>query len=113
MFFRLTKMEVQTQEKNDEIKSELREVSQRVRQLDWQNSKMEAALEAIKIDTTGLKHGQDQIRGYQAGSGDCGRIFHTRTCLTLDNELTDFYLARLLHTSKFHGSNHKVIYNSW
>jgi septal ring factor EnvC (AmiA/AmiB activator) len=67
---RLTKIEVQAQEKSDSIKSELREVSQRVRQLDWLNSKMEATLEAIKTDTNGLKHGQDQIRGLHAGSGE-------------------------------------------
>lgn len=61
---------MQTQEKSDGIKSELRDVSQRVRQLDWQSSKTEAVLEAIKIDTSGLKHGQDQIRGLQAESGE-------------------------------------------
>jgi hypothetical protein len=61
---------VQTQEKSDGIKSELRDVSQRVRQLDWQSSKMETALEAIKIDTSGLKHGQDLIRGLHDGSGE-------------------------------------------
>jgi hypothetical protein len=61
---------VQAQEKSDSIKSELRDISQRVRQLDWQSSKMETALEAIKIDTNGLKHGQDQIRDLHAGSGE-------------------------------------------
>jgi len=65
----LTKIEVQAQEKSDNIKSDLQDVSQRVRQLDWQSSRMEAALEAIKIDTNGLKHGQDQIRGIHAQSG--------------------------------------------
>ncbi|PSN46646.1 hypothetical protein C0J52_07086 [Blattella germanica] len=68
--YRLTKIEVQAQEKNEGIKSELREVSQRVRQLDWQNSKMEAMIEAIKLDTNGLKQGQDHIRGVQAGTGE-------------------------------------------
>jgi len=65
----LTKIEVQAQEKSDSIKSDLQDVSQRVRQLDWQSSRMEAALEAIKIDTNGLKHGQDHIRGIHAQSG--------------------------------------------
>ncbi|XP_069698247.1 angiopoietin-related protein 1-like [Periplaneta americana] len=72
--YRLTKMEVQAQEKSDTIKTELREVSQRVRQLDWQSSKIEATLEAIKLDTNGLKHGQDQIRGMQAGPEGKGSV---------------------------------------
>nr|CAD7206306.1 unnamed protein product [Timema douglasi] len=61
--YRLTKIEVQGQEKYEALRTELREVSRRAQQLDWQSSKMDASLEGIKLDTTGLKHGQDQLRG--------------------------------------------------
>ncbi|CAG2068800.1 unnamed protein product, partial [Timema podura] len=67
--YRLTKIEVQGQEKYEALRTELREVSRRAQQLDWQSSKMDASLEGIKLDTTGLKHGQDQLRGLH-GTGD-------------------------------------------
>lgn len=56
-------MEVQMQEKSDGIKTELREVSRRVQQLDWQSSKMETVLESVKLDTAGLTQGLETLRG--------------------------------------------------
>ncbi|XP_063218342.1 angiopoietin-related protein 2-like [Bacillus rossius redtenbacheri] len=61
--YRLTKLEVQTQEKHEAVRTELREVTRRVQQLDWQSSKMEGAVEGVRSDMAGLKHGQDLLRG--------------------------------------------------
>ncbi|XP_049804338.1 angiopoietin-related protein 2-like [Schistocerca nitens] len=61
--YRLTKLEVQMQEKSESVKSELREVSRRVQQLDWQSSKIDSVLESIKMDTSALNQGQEHLRG--------------------------------------------------
>ncbi|XP_067008283.2 fibrinogen-like protein 1 [Anabrus simplex] len=65
--YRLTKLEVQLQEKSDGVRTELREVTRRVQQLDWQASKMDASLEAIKLDMSGLNQGQEHLRGMLTG----------------------------------------------
>ncbi|XP_024944226.1 fibrinogen-like protein 1 isoform X2 [Cephus cinctus] len=60
--YRFTKLEVQSQERAENIRSELREISRRVQQLDWQSSKVESLLDTLKEDTTFLRQSFDQLR---------------------------------------------------
>lgn len=60
--YRLTKLEVQIQEKTDGLRSDLKEVGRRVQQLDWQSSKTESALESLKSDSSFLKQAFEHLR---------------------------------------------------
>ncbi|GLV33870.1 uncharacterized protein CBL_11246 [Carabus blaptoides fortunei] len=60
--YRLTKLEVQIQEKTEGLRTDLKEVSRRVQQLDWLSSKTESSLDTLKSDTTFLKQAVEHSR---------------------------------------------------
>lgn len=59
---RLTKLEVQVEEKLEGVRQETKEVGRRTQQLDWQSSKTEHMLDTVRSDTAFLKQTIEQLR---------------------------------------------------
>lgn len=53
---------MQIQEKTDGLRLETKEIGRRAQQLDWQSSKTDQTLDALKADTSFLKQAVEQIR---------------------------------------------------
>lgn len=65
-------MEVQLQEKTESLKQETKEIGRRAQQLDWQGTKTEQVLDALRSDTNFLKQALEHIR-----TSPCSTQSHT------------------------------------
>lgn len=53
--FRLTKLEVQSTDKLESVRSELRDIARRWQQQEWQSSRTDSALDALRTDLSFLR----------------------------------------------------------
>lgn len=94
--YRITKLEVQIQEKNEAIKTDVKEVARQVRQIDWQSSKTESALDALKSDTSFLKQALEHFRVSPVQQGKI-RLWTLLLFKLHKKKLLYFYLINKLH----------------